>query len=238
MKYGENIKETSNEKKLSDPELLNIEELKWPILRIKLLRNLLNDNQNFPQYLKREFSNDTAEEEDNLNLDNEIPHVLIHVLYEMVKKKDKNSFINLIRYINENIKDYEIIIKNIEILIPYYKFRKSNLDEISCWLPLILKLIKQKQKFKIKFNDNIEYKFEGSKDSKFNNLKFYFVSDKLTLSSKSEYEVKVNKTEFKYTIKEDKKDKEAARFYYFVTKVLDNKLSEKIIKEIEEHRFS
>ena len=104
IKYGEKIDFIYNEKKLSDPELLDNKQLEWPILRLQLLNNLLVDNNNFPQYLKREFSSSTNEEEDEYKK-NQFPITTLKLIAEMVNnKEDINSFIKLIKYMHENIK--------------------------------------------------------------------------------------------------------------------------------------
>ena len=58
-------------------------------------------------------------------------------------KEDINSFIKLIKYMHENIKSIKEIKKYIKIFMPYYKFRRTKLDEISIWLPLLLKCIEK-----------------------------------------------------------------------------------------------
>jgi hypothetical protein len=45
----------TNENNFPEPELLNIGKLKWQILRLKLLNNLLEYKDKFPQILKRVF---------------------------------------------------------------------------------------------------------------------------------------------------------------------------------------
>ena len=102
MKYGGDIEGQYNEYKLSDPKLLTIEQLKWPILRINLLNNLLNETAILPQIIKREFSNDSAEEMDDI-LQNKISINILGLIAEMVEKKDINSFINIIKYLNDNL---------------------------------------------------------------------------------------------------------------------------------------
>ena len=49
---------------------------------------------------------------------------------------------------HENIKSIKEITKYIKIFMNYYKFRRSKLDEISIWLPLLLKCIEKNQTFK------------------------------------------------------------------------------------------
>lgn len=65
------------------------------------------------------------------------------------------------------------------------------MDELSGWLPLLLKYMEKKQKFKI-FFDRIGYKFEGLKEKekeKFNKLYFNFSSNELKLINPSKYEL-------------------------------------------------
>ena len=64
------------------------------------------------------------------------------LIAELVEKKDINSFINIITYINEMNK-WEDIIKYIKLFTPYYKFRSSKIHELSAWLVLILKCLKK-----------------------------------------------------------------------------------------------
>jgi len=236
MKYGSNIGQLYNEKKLSDPELMKIEVLKWPILRLKLLKKLI-DNGILPQLLKREFSSRTTEEEDDI-LENKKCLNILTLISEMVEKPEMSSFINLIKYIYDKIKYIEDLKKYIEIFIPFYKFRGTKLDEISAWLLLILNCILRKRWFKIVFSDNIEFKFEGadeketSKKENFKKLYFYFTSNELILSKHSKYETKF-KEEYKLEIDKDNKEKYKYRFFHIVRKVLEEEnLNEKKLKNI------
>lgn len=88
----------------------------------------------------------------------------------------------------------EEINRYIETFIPYYKFRSAKLNEISSWLPLIIKCNTSKQSFKIVFNENIEFKLEGI-DGKENFKKFYFLftSNELCSSKSSKYEISLLK---------------------------------------------
>jgi hypothetical protein len=52
------------------------------------------------------------------------------LIAELVEKKDINSFINIITYINEMNKS-EDIIKYIKLFKPYYKFSSSKIHELS-----------------------------------------------------------------------------------------------------------
>ena len=231
MKYGANIGQSYNEKKLSDPELLKIEELKWPILRLKFLNKLI-DKGILPQVLKREFASRTTEEEDDI-LENKRCLNILNLISEMVEKPEMNSFIILIKYIYDEINFIDDIKKYIEIFTPFYKFRGTKLDEISAWLPLILNCIIKKQTIKIVFSDNIEFKFEGSTEKEnFKKLYFYFTSNELILSKHSKYEKKF-KEDYILEIDNDNKEKYKYRFFHIVRKVIEEEnLNEKKIKKI------
>jgi hypothetical protein len=107
MKYGSSIGQIKNDKKLSDSELLEIEELKWPILRLKLLERLIK-NGILPQLLKREYASRTTEEEDDI-LENKLCINILNLISEMVEKPEMSSFINLIKYIYDQSKSIEEI---------------------------------------------------------------------------------------------------------------------------------
>ena len=174
MKYGSNIGYSNNKKKLSDPELMKIDELKWPILRLKLLKKLI-DNDTLPQLMKREFTSRKTEEKDQDFLENRQCLDILNLISEMVENTQMNSFIKLIKYLNDNVKYIDDLNTYIDIFMPYYKFRGTKLDEISAWLPLILKCIKKKQPFKIVFSDNIKFEFEETNEKeKLKKLYFYF----------------------------------------------------------------
>ena len=234
MKYGSSIGQSKNDKKLSDSELLEIEELKWPILRLKLLERLIK-NGILPQLLKREYASRATEEEDDI-LENKLCINILNLISEMVEKPEMSSFINLIKYIYDQSKSIEEIKRYIETFTPFYKFRSTKLDEISAWLPLIIKCIICKQSFKIVFNDNIEFKFDGLDGKEnFKKLYFYFTSNELILSKSSKYEISLNK-DYKMVFDEDSKEKHIYRFFHIIRKVLDeqklnDKRLEKIIKD-------
>ena len=63
-------KNDEEEKKIEEgnknEELIDIEELKWPILRLLLLKSLLNDKDILPQILKREYTSQSTEEVDDI----------------------------------------------------------------------------------------------------------------------------------------------------------------------------
>ena len=146
-----------------------------------------------------------------------------------------SSFINIIKYIHENIKSIKEIKNYIEKFIPYYKFRATKLDEISSWFPLILNCIENKQSFKIAFSEKIEYIFDGVKEKeKFHKLYFYFTSNELKLSDSSKYELRLDKKkEYKYCIDKSKKENNVFKFYYFVREVLKKeKLKESLLETI------
>ena len=111
-----------------------------------------------------------------------------------------------------------------------YMFRRSKLDEISIWLPLLLKCIEKNQTFKIVFNEETVFEFVFHNKHFFEKISFYFTSQELKLSSSSRY--KYNQKEYHFTVK-GKQD--IFRFYYFINETLtkDN-LSEKLLKKIEE----
>lgn len=96
IKYGKNIEVIYNNKKLSEPELMNIKELKCPILRLKLLEKLLDNKNIFPQILKREYSSLSTKETYDI-LQNSISINILKLIAEMVEKPEINSFINLIK---------------------------------------------------------------------------------------------------------------------------------------------
>ena len=237
MKYGSSIGQIKNDKKLSDLELMEIEELKWPILRLKLLERLIK-NGILPQLLKREYASRTTEEEDDI-FENKLCIDILNLISEMVEKPEMSTFINLIKYIHDKSNSIEEIKKYIETFTPFYKFRSSKLDEISAWLPLIIKCIICKQSFKIVFKDNIEFKFDGLEGKEnFKKLYFYFTSNELTLSKLSKYEINLNK-EYKMIIDEDSKEKHIFRFFHIIRKVLDeqklkDKRLDKIIKDCKD----
>lgn len=207
IKYGGDLKGKYNNIKLSAPELMNVEQLKWPILRLKLLINLLSDNKILPQIIKKEFASHSAEEIDDI-FKNKICIKVLELISSWGDKKEMSYFINIIKYIHENQEKFEEIKKYIQIFIPYYKFKYSDLDEMSAWLPLILKCIEKKQTFKIIFKNNEEYKFEGIKDkSYFRKLYFYFTSNDLALSQFSKYEIKYKNFKHELEINNDEKKK-------------------------------
>ena len=237
MKYGIKVSGKYNRCSLNDPQLLEFEQLKWPILRLKLLEKLLRDKNNklFPQILKREYINKSTEEDEEDIFENKISMDILILISEMVKNPEIISFINLIKYINENLKSFEEIKTYINNYIPYYKFRSTHLDEISEWLPLILKCIDKNQKFKINFGNEIEYIFENNQrkeKGKFDKLNFYFTSNELKLSHHSEYKIQGEKL----SINKEKKDKDTVfRFYYFVNKILEvTNLNDYIFKKIKD----
>ena len=179
-------------KKMFQPEFMEIEDLKWPLLRIKLLKILIN-NGILPQLLKREYASRTTKKEDDI-LENKLCIKILNFISEMVEKPKISSFINLIKFINDKSKSIEEINKYIEIFTPYYKFRSTKLDEISAWLPLIIKCNISKQSFKIEFNDNIEFKFDGIDGKEaFKKLYFYFTSNELCLSKSLKYLISFRK---------------------------------------------
>ena len=138
MKYGSSKGQIYNDKKLSDEELMNIDILKWPILRLKLLKKLI-DLKILPQILKREFASRATEEEDDI-LENKKCLNILNLITDMVEKPQMSSFINLIKYIFKKQDSFVDIKRYIETFIPYYKFMDSNkLDDLDVWLPLIMK---------------------------------------------------------------------------------------------------
>ena len=235
MKYGIKVSGKYNSCSLNDPQLLEIEQLRWPILRLKLLEKLLRDKNNklFPQILKREYISKSTEEGEEDIFENKISMDILILISEMVKNPEISSFINLIKYINENLRSFEEIKTYINNYIPYYKFRSTNLDEISEWLPLILKCIEKNQKFKINFGNGIEYIFENNQRNekgKFDKLNFYFTSNELKLSHHSECKIQGEKL----SINKEKKDT-VFRFYYFVNKILEViNLNDFILKKIKD----
>ena len=236
MKYGSEIGGEYNLCSLNDPQLLKIEQLRWPILRLKLLENLLRDKDNklFPQILKREYISKSSNEEEDYIFENQTSFDILKLISEMVNKPEISSFISLIKYINDKLKLFKEIKTYINNYIPYYKFRSTYLNEISEWLPLILKCIEKNQKFKIKFGNGIEYIFEnyqGKEKGKFEKLYFYFTSNKLELSHHSEYKIKNEKL----NINKEKEKDLVYRFHYFVNKILETvNLNDVTLKQIKD----
>ena len=232
IKYGSKIGQQYNDKKLSDEELMNIDVLKWPILRLKLLKKLIETADIKPQILKKEFTNRTTEDEEENDdiLENKTCFEILNLISNLVEKPEMNLFINLIKYIYDNQDSIEEIKKYIEIFIPYYKFEYSKLYDINIWLPLILKCIIKKQSFKICFTNNIEFvfNFENRKQN-FKKLYFYFTKSDLLLSKYSKYE-----TEYKDHYLKIEDDSKVIRFFHIVNGVLDTeRISSKEFKNIE-----
>ena len=232
MKYGSRIGQLYNEKKLSDEELMGIDILKWPILRLKLLKKLI-DNKILPQLLKREFSSRATEEEDDI-LENKQCLDILYLIGEMVEKPEMNSFINLIKYIFDKKDSIKDIKRYIEIFIPYYKFMDTKLEDLNVWLPLIMKCFVKKQSFKICFSNNIEFKYDSENDNQnFKKLYFYFTQSELYLSKYSKYEIKLKETH-SLIIEDEKKEKYIIRLFHIVNDVLDEeRISDKRLEKIE-----
>ena len=232
MKYGSNIGQLYNEKKLSDEELMNIDILKWPILRLKLLKKLM-DNKVLPQILKREFTSRATEEEDDI-LENRQCLDILNLISSMVEKPEMSSFINLIKYIFDKKESILDVKSYIETFIPYYKFMDTKLDQLNVWLPLIMKCFVKKQSFKICFSNNIEFKFDSQNDKQnFKKLYFYFTQNELYLSKYSKYEIELAE-KYSLIIEDEKKDKYIFRFFHIVNDVLEEeKIRKKIFEKIE-----
>ena len=214
IQIGSSISELHKEKKLIDDEMLSVDALNLPILRLKLLKKLL-DNNILPQVLKREFVSKISNEEvgDNMSFD------ILSLISKLVEKPEMNSFINLIKYILKKKEFIKDIAKYIEIYIPYYKFNHTNLNYINIWLPLILKCLLKKQSFKIYFYDNIEFKYDSPKEiQNLKKLSFYFTQSMLNLSKNSNFEFN---DKFKLKIVDNKNENDIFKFYYIINKILD-----------------
>ena len=94
-----------------------------------ILNNLLEYKDKFPQILKREFQVQKTEEKYDIQQKKTFLNIL-GLIAEFVEKKDINSFINIITYINE-INKSEDFLKYIQLFMPYYKFRSSKLHELN-----------------------------------------------------------------------------------------------------------
>ena len=222
MKYGETIGPEYNEKKLCDDDLLNINIMKWPIIRLKFLKKLL-DNDILPQILKRDFASRTTDDKTDI-LENKIFNTIIIKISDMVCNKEMKFFENLIKYIFDNEKKIEEINKYLDILIPYYKFNKSDLEGLDIWLPLIIKCFVKKQSFTIHFSNRCKYEHESSYDRQnFSKLSFYFTKKYLWISNSSEYKMAFD-TSKSFKISNDSDKKQIFKFYNIVNNILDEKI--------------
>ena len=145
---------------LDSKELLSIDELKLPLLKISLLLALLNDEELFIDKL-------------NYKIYDEIFQNLLAIFNAFIEKQNKKKLRKLIQKCSQNSSLFEII----DFFFPKHKFfNNKEYNLIILYINIISELV-NKNNFKIKIDRNI-FSFCPNKETEYGRIQVYLCLNK------------------------------------------------------------
>ena len=180
---------------LDSDDLLSIDELKLSLLRIRLLLNLLNDEELFTDKLNYKIYDERFE-------------TLLSIFKSFIEEQNKKEFRKLIKKCSQNSSIFEII----DFFFPKHKFiNNKDYNLIISYINLISELVRNKNNFSIEI-DGFVFTFSPNQETEYGRIQVNLClnkKDSFILTAGTEIKIPLNEeNQNGFQIKKDVDDSE------------------------------